>query len=312
MAGKRVSDRGVTRRDLLHAGVAGGGAILLADRLAAAGPAVAGKIDLWVFHCEDKKKLMQACLKQIDKSGGFGKDPKKLTLKVNSAWWRTAEQGANTHPELADAFIKGCKERGIKEIVMPENPVDAAKNTFPKSGLLDVAKSNNVPMIDLRSDKSFFKEVEVPRGKSLKQALVGKHFLETDVLVNMPVAKHHGGARMTCALKNWMGAVWDRRFFHRNNLHQCIADINTLIKPAWTIVDATRVMPDRGPKGPSRNLKTPHKLLLCRCQVAVDAYVAKTFLDTGPDKALHLKYAEELKVGTTDLSQVAVHEIEVT
>ncbi len=29
---------------------------------------------------------------------------------------------------------------------------------------------------------------------------------------------------MTGALKNMMGVVWDRGYWHRNNLNQCIAD----------------------------------------------------------------------------------------
>lgn len=311
MTQRHACDRGLTRRDLIRIGVAGGGAIALADRLGLAAPAKGAKTDVWVFHCEDKTKLMKACLKQIAESGGLGKDVKKLTLKINAAWWRTPAQGANTHPELADAFLKGCKDMGVKEIVMPEHPVDAAKNSFPKSGLLAVAKSNGVPMIDLGADKKRFKEVQIPKAVKLKTAMVGKDFLETDVLINMPVAKHHGGARMTCAMKNWMGAVQDRRFFHRNNLHQCIVDISTLLRPAWTIVDATRVMPDRGPKGPSRNLKTPHKLILCRDQVAVDVYIAKTFFAKESQRIRYLKHAAEIKLGTTDVSQMAIHEVEV-
>ena len=312
MTSKPLCDRTVTRRDLIRMGVAGGGAILLADRIGLGAEAAPGKTDVWVFHGEDKKKLMQACLKQIADSGGFGKDVKKLTLKVNCAWWRTAEQGANTNPVLVDTFLKGCKAQGVKELVMPEHPVDAASKSFPKSGLLDVAKANNVPMIDLRSDEKLFKEVQVPKGKSLKKAEVGKHFLETDALVNMPVAKHHGSARLTMAMKNWMGAVRDRRFFHRNTLTQCIADISSLLKPTWTITDATRIMLDRGPKGPSRNMKKLDLLILSRDQVAADVYTSTLFPGVGPGKVKYLKIAAEMKLGTTDLSKMTIHKIEVS
>jgi len=281
MTRERTCDPEVTRRDLIRMGLAGGSAMLLAGRLGAAPEAAvgaaAGKTDVWVFHCKDNKKLMQACLKQIADSGGFGKGVKKLTLKINAAWWRTPEQGANTHPELVDTFLKGCRDQGIKEMVMPENPVDSAAKSFPKSGLLAVAKANNVPMIDLRSDEKLFQDVEIPKAKRLKKAQVGKHFLETDALVNMPVAKNHGSARLTMAMKNWMGSVRDRRFFHRNNLSQCIADYSTFIKPTWTIIDATRIMLTRGPKGPSKNMKTPHLLILSRDQVAADAYTSTLF-----------------------------------
>ena len=312
MAEDCVCKRAVARREFIRMGVAGAGSILLSDTLAFAADQKGGrKTDVWVLHGKNKKDLMNACLKVIAENGGFGKKVKKLTLKVNAAWWRTPEQGANTHPELVEAFLRGCKDQGIKELVIPENPCDAAKNTFPRSGLLAVAKANGVPMIDLRSDKKLFKEVEIPKGKRLKKALVGKHFLETDALVNMPVAKHHSGADLTMAMKNWLGAVRDRGYWHRNNLHQCIADFSSFIKPAWAIVDATRIMLDRGPKGPSKNMKEPNLLIVSKDQVAADAYTSTLFPGRGPDKIKYLTIAGQMKLGTVDLAKIAVHKIEV-
>ena len=145
----------------------------------------------------------------------------------------------------------------------------------------------------------------------MKKALVGKDFLETDALVNMPVAKHHGAAKLTIAMKNWLGAVKDRKYLHRNNLHQCIADLGTLIKPTWVIVDAIRIMLDRGPKGPSRNMKELNLLVVSKDQAAADAYTSTLFPGMGPDKIKYLTIAGEMKLGTVDLSGIAVHKIEV-
>ncbi|MBL7133571.1 MAG: DUF362 domain-containing protein [Phycisphaerae bacterium] len=312
MTRKHASQRAVARREFMRMGVAGAGAMLLGETLAlGAEPKAGGKTDVWVLHGTNKKDLMNACLKVIAENGGFGKDVKKLTLKINAAWWRTPKQAANTSPELADAFLKGCKGQGIKQIVMPEHPVDPAKKTFGQSGLLAVAKANGVPMIDLASDEKLFKEVQIPKGKRMQKALVGKHFLETDALVNMPVAKHHGGATLTMAMKNWMGAVKDRRYLHRNDLHQCIADLSTLIKPNWAIIDAMRIMLDRGPKGPSRNMKELNLLVVSKDQIAADAYTSTLFPGMGPDKVKYLTIAGQMKLGTVDLSKIAVHKIEV-
>ena len=305
--------RSVTRRGFLGIGVAAGGAVLLGGRAAfAAEAAVAGKTDVWVLHGTDKRKLMGSAMKIIADNGGFGKAVKKLTLKVNAAWWRTPEQGANTHPELVEAFLKGCKDQGIKELVLPENPVDPAKNTFPQSGIQDVAKAAGAAMIDLQADAKQFKDVELPNGRKLKAALVGKDFLETDALVNMPVAKHHGGAELTMAMKNWMGAVKDRQAWHRNDLNQCIADFATFIKPSWTIIDATRIMVDKGPKGgPGANLKELNLLIVARDQVAADVYTAALFPGKGPEKVKYLTIAAEMKLGATDPANFDVHKMEV-
>jgi len=281
--------------------------LLFVDRLGLAAPA---KTDVWVFHNEDKTKLMDACLKVIAERGKFGRDVKKLTLKVNAAWIRTPEQGANTHPELVSAFLKGCRGFGIKNIVLPEHPCNPGRFSFPKSGILQVAKANGAKMFDLGSNRKLYKEVAIPKGRRLKKAMVGRDFLETDALVNMPVAKHHGATTLTMAMKNWLGAVLDRGFWHRSGLHQCIADFSSFIKPTWTIIDATKIMMDRGPNGPSKNMKHPNLLILSRSQVAADTYASTLFHDS-PEKVPYLRIARQMKLGPTKLTEIAVHKVEV-
>ena len=89
----------------------------------------------------------------------------------------------------------------------------------------------------------------------------------------MPVAKHHGGATLTISMKNWMGAVDNntRRSWHRDGLHQCIADFSTYLKPHLVIVDATRIMLDHGPQGPGK-LAHPHEIIFSTDPAAADAY----------------------------------------
>ena len=48
---------------------------------------------------------------------------------------------------------------------------------------------------------------------NLKSAKIHEALIEADAWINVPVLKNHGGAKMTCAMKNYMGIVWDRRFF---------------------------------------------------------------------------------------------------
>ena len=302
----------VTRRDLIRLGIAGGGALALGETAAWSAEGEKGKTDVWVFHGTDKPKLMRAVLKTIGDNGGFGSRAKKLTLKVNAAWWRTPEQASNTNPELVDAFLKGVRDMGIKEIVMPEHPVDAAKNSFPRSGLLGAAKANSATMIDLGSEKKLFREVELPGAKRLTKARIARDVLETDALVNMPVAKHHGSAGLTMAMKNWLGSVEDRRFLHRNNLLQCIADLSTLIKPSWTVIDALRIMLSKGPKGPSEDMKTCNVLVVSKDQIAADAYAATLFPEKLRKQAKYIQIAGEMKLGTVDIARMAVHKVEVS
>jgi len=306
---RHARDGQFDRRRFLGMSIVGGGVALLGGK---GGLAAEKKADVWVIHGTDKAKLMQAAMKVIADNGGFGKAAKKLTLKVNAAWYSTPDEGGNTHPQLVDTFLKGCKDRGIKQIVIPEHPVQPANRTFPRSGIEAVAKANGARMIDMRSDDKLFKEVKIPKAKRLTQALVTRDVLETDALVNMPVAKHHGSTGLTMAMKNWLGSVKDRRFLHRNDLHQCIADFGTFIKPTWCIVDATRIMLDRGPKGPSKNMKKPDLLIVSADQVAVDAYTATLFPKATAARAKYIQMAAAMKLGCADLSAMAIHKIEAS
>lgn len=299
----------VTRRGFVKVGAVGTTAALAASShpVSAAEP---DKVDVWVLHGEDNRKLMKKALEIIQENGWFGPDVKTLALKVNAAWARTPEEGANTHPELMDVFIEGVKKGGVETVLVPENPCNSAKITFDRSGLGAVAKFHKCKMIDLGSDQKSFREVQIPGGKKLKTAEVASEFLDADAVVNMPVAKHHKGATLSIAMKNWMGAIKDRRLWHSTDLHQCIADFSTFMKPAWTLVDATRCMMDSGPQGPAKELKTPHLLILSKDQVAADSYASTIFHDS-PYEVKYLKYAEELGSGVVDPNQMKIHKIEV-
>ncbi|OGV52098.1 MAG: hypothetical protein A2017_10690 [Lentisphaerae bacterium GWF2_44_16] len=307
MRKKAVSE--MTRRDFIKVGFLTGAALSMTSSSALLAQDAMSKTDVWVIHGKDKKKMMEKCMEIIQANGSFGKNVKTLALKVNSAWARTPEEGANTHPELVDAFLKACKNSGIQKVVIPENPCDAPKDSFTRSGIYDVAQKNGVDMIDLRKNTQFYRKVTIPKGVSLKNAEVAGQFLDSDAVVNMPVAKHHGAATLSIAMKNWMGAVRDRRYWHGNNMHQCIADFCTFMKPAWTIIDATRTMMSSGPKGPGR-LQYPDLLIVSKDQVAADAFAATLFHDS-PEKVGYLRIAGEMGIGNVDLKKMNIHRIEV-
>ena len=298
-----------SRRDFVKIGAVGTTATLAVS----ATPALAStedKIDVWVLHGTDNHKLIQKAMALIQENGGFGEKVKTVALKVNAAWARTPEEGANTHPDLVAGFLEGAKAAGVKKILMPEYTCNSAKITFKRSGIESVAKAHKCKMIDLQKNQKSFREVKIPKGRKLKVVEVASEFLDADAVVNMPVAKHHSGATVTMAMKNWMGAVKDRRVWHRTDLHQCIADFATVLKPTWTLVDATRCMMDSGPQGPAKVLKTPNLLIVSKDQVAADAYTSRLFHDS-PYAIKYLKYAEEMGTGVVDPARMNIHQIEV-
>jgi uncharacterized protein (DUF362 family) len=103
-----------------------------------------------------------------------------------------------------------------------------------------------------------------------------------------------------------MGIVWNRGFYHRVDLHQCIADLLTFKKPTLNILDAYAPMVRNGPRGKSADdLVVMRTLLVSTDIVAIDAAGAK-LLNHQPSDVRHVAIAAKMKLGTMDLEQVDI------
>ena len=293
------------RRDFLKTAAAAVAAAALHPGRLFAGE-VAPSARVVVAHGTDVAQMMEAGLRALGGWGTFVPKGGRVTLKANVGWASTPEQGANTNPEVVEAFIRACKTAGAAAVVLPENPCSPAKRSFEMSGIGAVAQRAGARLYEPQEGRDFV-ETEIPQGKILKRAAVVRDVLETDCLVNMPVPKSHGGGILTASMKNWMGSVQDRGFWHRNGLHQCIADFSTLIRAALIVVDATRIMATNGPRGPGR-IETPNQIAFGTDPVAMDAYVA-TLFHREPFSIPYIQIAHDMGIGCGDLSNVAVQRI---
>jgi len=135
--------------------------------------------------------------------------------------------------------------------------------------------------------------------------------LESDVFINVPVLKHHGGAGITIGMKNLMGIVWERRWWHDNNLHQCIADFASYRKPDLTVVDAFNVMMKNGPRGISiADVVNMKSLLVGKDIVAIDAAAAKLF-GQDPSQVDFINKAYAMGLGNKNLEQLNIKRIKL-
>ncbi|MDD4026239.1 MAG: DUF362 domain-containing protein [Kiritimatiellae bacterium] len=298
---KNIQRRSFIKGTVAVTTIPAGGLTALADNAPAA--------TVIVVHGKDIAKMLEAGIARLGGWDAFIKPGMKVAIKPNVAWNSKPDQGGNTHPDLVRAFVLAAEAGGAAKIDLPENTCHDEKSTFPTSGVEAALKGTKARLY--RPAKKDYQEVEIPKGQIVKRAKIPKDILECDCLINMPVAKHHGGATLTISMKNWLGSVSneDRRSWHRNGLHQCIADINTFIKPKLIVIDATRIMLTKGPQGPG-DLAHPNEIILSTDTVAADAYAA-TLFKKQPFDVPHIKIAHEMGVGCDDLSKVKVERIEV-
>jgi len=291
---------GMNRRDFLKSAVA---ATAVGSFLSKRVWAEAIKPTICVVHGTDIKKMVTAGIMRMGGWNAFVKRGKKVTIKPNAAWASRPEQGGNTDPTLVGECVAACKETGALEVIVPENPCSNSRISFPMSGIEDAVKKAGGRMY-CASGREHFRKTDLLGAKNLKQAELVIDVMDTECLINMPVAKSHDATVLPLSMKNWMGSVKDRGFLHRNNLHQCIADLSTFIKPSLIIIDATRIMLTNGPRGPGK-LDYPNQLIFGQDPVAVDAYAA-TLFKKDPFDILHIKIAHEMNIGCGDLTKVNV------
>lgn len=279
--------------------------------------------DLIAIHGGTAADMFERGIAEMGGMERFVKKGQTVVLKPNIGWDRPEEYGANTDAQLIGRVTKACYDAGAKKVFCYDHTCgNDWDNRYKISGIRQAVESAGGEMVP-GNTKEMYVEQSIPRGVSLKKALVHKLSVDPDVFINIPVLKHHSGAKITCALKNYMGCIWDRPWWHKNNMPQCIADYATYQKTTLTIVDAYRVMLDFGPRGKSPDLAPIVKYQVISTDiVAADtaaiqifASVAQRFGKGTPWKLSDIKYmeaAEKLGVGTTDLSKLKVKRISMS
>ena len=276
----------------------------------------AGEADLIVAKNGTPSQLLQAAMAPLGGMGRFVKKGQRVVIKANIAWARTPEQACTNNPDLFSALIKMCYEAGAKRVAVWDHTCDNYQFTFSRSGLKEAAQKAGADIFSGHG-RNVYKQVEVPKGKKLKTAEILRDVLEADVFINFPIPKHHFATELTLGLKNLIGIVWDMEQLHKIDLHQCIADINTIRKPDLVVMDAIRILTTNGPKGPGKT-EDIGEVITSTDIVAADAYAAAFFKHPKmgkplrPEEIRFVKNAYELGLGEINLSKVRVKKVSAT
>ena len=274
------------------------------------------KVDVSVVQ---GKNYFDNTIKAVEQLGGIQQFVPKNSKVAILANPQRNNPGAYTKPEVLKAAIHLCKKAGAKEINciswLPEQ-------NWEGTGLKKVVdeEGTNLVITNLR-DESLFKPVPVPKGKSLKEARIIKTLFNNDLFIDLPITKDHAGNKFTGTLKNLMGlnSPKNNRGFHKPNwktdindirhLDQCIADLNTIIKPALCIVDATEFIITNGPFGPGK-LHKPQKVVAGTDRVAIDSYCC-TLWGLEAKDIITITSAYKHHLGEIDLKKLKIKELKI-
>jgi uncharacterized protein (DUF362 family) len=312
-----------TRRDFIKTGLALGASLpllkargLFAAEVPAASPAssaasAGGKSILVAVRDGHRAAMLEKAMAELGGMEAFVKKGQTVVIKPNISFDAPPEHGSNTHPELLRRVVTLCFAAGAKSVSIFDHTLDQWQRAYVASGAEQVAKETGARLVP-GNDPDYYREVAVPGGVVLRSTKVHALVLDSDVFINVPVLKDHGGPLMTACMKNLMGVVWDRRFYHRNDLNQCIADFLTFKKPALNILDAYHPMVRNGPHGRSEaDLVEMRSLLASTDIVAIDAAAAK-MLSLRPATVRYIKIAADMKLGAMDLDQVDIRRFQLT
>jgi uncharacterized protein (DUF362 family) len=265
---------------------------------------------LAVARGQGPQALVQAVIGALGGMPRFVKKGDNVIVKPNiCVAYNTYEYAATTNPEVVAALVKLCLEAGAARVRVMDQPFGGtAEQAYERSGISQAVKAAGGEMEIMSPMK--FREVAIPAGRDITKWPVYADALEADVLINVPIAKHHNLGRLTLGMKNLLGLVKDRPQFHFN-LGQRVADLTSLLHPALTVVDAVRILTNHGPTGGSlEDVKFMNTVIAGHDIVAADAYAATLFGLTANDIPA-LRAAVEMGLGTIDLNSLKIAEIKV-
>jgi len=298
----------INRRNFLKSSVVLGSTALGATLLPKFSKAglMAGPADIVSIPATDPMQNLHLVLEPFGGIGSFVKSGQSVGILANSPW---VHPGYYTHPDIVLSMIRLCKDAGAGKIIVYK-PV--------REGYWEESKYFE-EMKPLLNEVAYSEErvtIEIPKGKLLKSAVVFKDFMESDVFINIPVAKHHNGTLFSGVLKGLMGVSSrdTNRYMHspdgeytyskEDYLSGCIADLNLIRLPDLSIMDAGVCAINNGPRGPGDTTE-PGRILAGTDPLAMDVY-ASSLIGMEPDDIITFQKAADHGLGNNELDSIKI------
>jgi len=223
---------------------------------------------------------------------------KKVLIKVNFITTMTWDTGATTDPIVVEALIQRLKKLPVEiYVVESDATMTNADKAFEATGMKEMCKQYGVECLNLRHAPDKVK-IKIPNSECLKDITVPRIVTES-AIISAAKMKTHMATKVTLGMKNMFGLLPDKlkMKYHAKGISKVIVDINTVIKPAFTVIDGFVAMEGRGPTDGS-----PVKMdliLAGKDPVATDATGARV-MGIDPHEISHIRTAHKKGLGNID------------
>ncbi|HEX9614983.1 MAG TPA: DUF362 domain-containing protein [Bacteroidota bacterium] len=221
-------------------------------------------------------------------------------LKVNLGW-DLFIPGSITSPWVVEGVILTIRDWvGKLYLVESDQVLENIEKAYRKSGMPALCEKYGVTWVNMSNSAAtkrtlpgarIFKEIELP------------DILSECQMVTIPVMKTHAKTRLTGSLKNQWGCISKLRHNFHLTLSDSLADINSALRPAFAVMDATIGLEGNGPK--SGRPKVINRILASSDLVAMDTVQAK-LMGLDPTAIEHLQTCAGRGLGTSSLKNIDI------
>jgi uncharacterized protein (DUF362 family) len=226
----------------------------------------------------------------------------KVLIKVNFITDKTWDTGATTDPIVVEAIIKKLEGLPVKVYVVESDAtITNADRAFEATGMKDMCSRNGVEWLNLRYVKDKVK-LAVPNGEVLKSITVPRLVTESAV-ISAAKLKTHVDTGVTLGMKNMFGLLPDKfkGKYHLKGISKVVVDINTVLRPALTVIDGFVGMEGQGPID---GTPVQMNLIIAGTDVVATDATACRVMGINPYEIKHTRKAFEKGLGKSEAQVV--------
>lgn len=227
----------------------------------------------------------------------------KVVIKPNLLTAKKPEAAVTTHPSLVRALAELLRDHGITDITVAESSGGPylqkyLEATYAATGF---AALSDVVKLNLNTE---FVSVRTPEGSLVPAFNVIRPIAEADFVINVAKLKTHAMTRVSAGMKNLFGCVpglqkpeMHYRYPKPEDFCRMICELDRLVNPGLTVIDAVECMEGNGPSG---GTPRPYGAILAsRDMYALDEFAVR-LMGMRPDDSEMLRQARAMGLLTGD------------